>query len=1077
MYKSLHLKTLLLLACLVMGVSTTWAADSYVLVKSASELSQGDVILITSGTDGSKKVLGAQSGNNCPAADVTISGETISSLGSGQEITLADVNTDGQFSFKVGTTSYLYAASSSKNQLKTRSTIAYWSIDINSSTYVASIQDETNTSNRRVLKFNSSDNLFSCYSSGQASVYVFKKVVAPSYTVTAESNNNEWGTVAVSGNKITATPASGYRVSTSAAYTVTSGEASVEQSGNVFTVTASADCTVRINFEAIPTHTITISTPTGGTLVVKNGDDTVASGSSVREGTTLTIVATPDGDHRFGSWKANENVFTDVFTYEMPATDVTFSATFNEIVRYAVTWMSNGSVYNTVNYEEGEDIVFPSGLADVDGKKFVGWVASEIVGTRDSEPSFVTSATMGTEAKNYYAVFATVTSTPGEITKTYGFETETDPDWTIDVSSRNSTYHNSGSYSGYIGKNNTYVTFKNKVNVTEFSFAFTRTSSNANYNVYIETSADNSNWTAASTYEMSSFNDDGTFTTKTKTFDGTSELYVRFHCYNTTAARYVDDVTIKYNGNIVTYSDYCTTVAADTRKLVNMTGFSAAKTTLVAGENTTTTVTNDQAGWTAAYTYTSSDPAVATVAADGTITAVAKGTATITAALNVDLDDPDYKIGKTTTSMTVDITVTKAFHTATFKALNKTVDEAELEEDADVTFPSVSNVGNYKFVGWTETPIVGSQDVTPTMADVDATTMGTSDVTYHAVFAIYGEENVTATFDASDVSNLTKGTEYSNDWYDNDTNINLWLSAGSRYTSGTPNTWSVTAGTSNYFYVAVDGWLTSIVTTIATVNSNYVIGSVDAGELGAYDAGTETQTITFDSNAKIDEVQCFATSSYQIRASKIVVNAVMPSYSGYRTSITTPVKVTAAGYATFCSELPLDFTGAEVTAYTAAVEDDAVTFNAVTKYVPANAGILLKGDANTYEIPVAYEPVAAELEDVTGNALVGVNENTKINQTEGGKTNFVLLKKDGVVGFFKVNATKGFTVGAHTAYLSAAVSDPAKGFFGFDDNTTAVNSVLSVSEEAAPAYNLQGQRVSDSYRGVVIVNGKKFVNK
>lgn len=71
----------------------------------------------------------------------------------------------------------------------------------------------------------------------------------PPYTITAQSNNESLGTVALDGKVITATPAScvGYA---STAYTVTSGTATVAQDGNTFTVTPSSNCTVTINFEA-----------------------------------------------------------------------------------------------------------------------------------------------------------------------------------------------------------------------------------------------------------------------------------------------------------------------------------------------------------------------------------------------------------------------------------------------------------------------------------------------------------------------------------------------------------------------------------------------------------------------------------------------------------------------------------------------------------------------------------------------------------------------------------------------------------------------------------------------------------
>ncbi|MBQ8938770.1 MAG: InlB B-repeat-containing protein [Paludibacteraceae bacterium] len=76
--------------------------------------------------------------------------------------------------------------------------------------------------------------------------------VAPAYTITAQSNNNSYGTVSLTGTTITATPAAGYRVMAgTGGYTVTVGTATVTNNGdNTFTVTPSSNCTVRINFES-----------------------------------------------------------------------------------------------------------------------------------------------------------------------------------------------------------------------------------------------------------------------------------------------------------------------------------------------------------------------------------------------------------------------------------------------------------------------------------------------------------------------------------------------------------------------------------------------------------------------------------------------------------------------------------------------------------------------------------------------------------------------------------------------------------------------------------------------------------
>ena len=73
-------------------------------------------------------------------------------------------------------------------------------------------------------------------------------------TITASSNNTAYGTVSLSDNVITAKPAAGYEVS---GYTVVSGQATVVQDGNVFTVTAQSDCHIRIHF--VPRSTVTLT--------------------------------------------------------------------------------------------------------------------------------------------------------------------------------------------------------------------------------------------------------------------------------------------------------------------------------------------------------------------------------------------------------------------------------------------------------------------------------------------------------------------------------------------------------------------------------------------------------------------------------------------------------------------------------------------------------------------------------------------------------------------------------------------------------------------------------------------------
>ncbi len=81
------------------------------------------------------------------------------------------------------------------------------------------------------------------------------------FQVSAESNNNDWGTVTVDGNTIYATPATGYYVSNCE---VISGTASFSINENTITVTPSSDCVIRVIFA--PNVGCTVTFMASGTL-------------------------------------------------------------------------------------------------------------------------------------------------------------------------------------------------------------------------------------------------------------------------------------------------------------------------------------------------------------------------------------------------------------------------------------------------------------------------------------------------------------------------------------------------------------------------------------------------------------------------------------------------------------------------------------------------------------------------------------------------------------------------------------------------------------------------------------------
>ncbi len=222
---------------------------------------------------------------------------------------------------KTGTTYYVVSQSgysigstAAKNQLLTGAATAY----TNDISFNADGSANLNGTSR-VLRFNSTSGdtnyRFRYYTSGtQQPIALYKYVEGGSsdgdapetYTITAESSDTSHGTVALSGNVITATAKDGYTLAEGdAAYTVTSGSATVVRDGNTFTVTATSDATITINFVALPTYTATFvangqtvttdSTYSGGKITLPAYEGTLAENTVFKgwlaEGETKTLNA------------------------------------------------------------------------------------------------------------------------------------------------------------------------------------------------------------------------------------------------------------------------------------------------------------------------------------------------------------------------------------------------------------------------------------------------------------------------------------------------------------------------------------------------------------------------------------------------------------------------------------------------------------------------------------------------------------------------------------------------------------------------------------------------------------------
>ena len=172
------------------------------------------------------------------------------------------------------------------------------------------------------------------------------------------------------------------------------------------------------------------------------------------------------------------------------------------------------------------------------------------------------------------------------------------------------------------------------------------------------------------------------------------------------------------------------------------------------------------------------------------------------------------------------------------------------------------------------------------------------------------------------------------------------------------------------------------------------------------------------------------------------------------------------GYATFCSNKNLDFSGVKgLTAYIVTSTEFVAHLKKVTK-VPAGTGVILEGDKTSYEIPVIDTA-----DPIEGNLLIAA-----IVDHWAEEGDYVLAYKSDVRAFFP--AEPDLEIPAGKAYLH--FNSDARAFLLFASETNGISTSLMNNEQRIndnAVYNLRGQRVSQPTKGLYIINGKKVVVK
>lgn len=181
------------------------------------------------------------------------------------------------------------------------------------------------------------------------------------------------------------------------------------------------------------------------------------------------------------------------------------------------------------------------------------------------------------------------------------------------------------------------------------------------------------------------------------------------------------------------------------------------------------------------------------------------------------------------------------------------------------------------------------------------------------------------------------------------------------------------------------------------------------------------------------------------------------------------VTVPEAGYTTGALSIISNPTKYECTPYAVKVKNGEVVLQAIYKEAPVGTPFLFQAQPGTYKIE-AYS---------TDNPTTPVDTDLKLSDGSingDGKTIYALAKKAQGTGFYLVASNVNIPAGK--GYIQLSNTAGAKNFLPFNSSTTTIQELTTTpSTTNRGVYNLAGQRVGRTFKGLVISNGKKFIQK
>lgn len=307
---------------------------------------------------------------------------------------------------------------------------------------------------------------------------------------------------------------------------------------------------------------------------------------------------------------------------------------------------------------------------------------------------------------------------------------------------------------------------------------------------------------------------------------------------------------------------------------------------------------------------------------------------------------------------------------------------------------------------------------------------------------------------------------------ENDYGSGVKASSGSSFVEN--STWvagSVTMTTSKGTGSGVRWWLNNDKTTelrvykgsnlTISVGEGYFINSI---ELDGVRSGLKASNGTMNNGTWSGKSQSVTFTASNDRKD---IKTITVKYTKLETLTTA-----ASGFATYAAGYDVNFSALGLTTYAITLDEanNKVSYNRFEGVVPAGKAVLVQGTASTsYELTpaegAADETFTTDLKASDGT-VTAADDKIYAFGTLNGKSGFKLV-------------SNGITIPVKKGYLELTGTTAAKPtFFAFDGIGTGISHIEADADlENAAMYNLAGQRVDKSYKGVVIVNGKKMLRK